>query len=115
MWTLVLSLVSVVVGSVLSYLLTNRKTRAEIVKLKAESSKVKTEEFLTVLEYWRKTALEFEKKVVELQQNIEFYQKEVDKLRKYNAQLIKKLDAYEKAGHASDSLHGHPTGERGNG
>lgn len=105
-----LLLISVFGGTLAGYLLNARKSKAEISKLKAETKKTEVDEFLCIMEYWKKTAIEFEKKTVELQQKVDEYQSEVDRLRKYNARLVKKLDEYEKAGHAGDSLHGHTTG-----
>lgn len=102
----VYSIIAMGGGSLITYLLTLRKVKAETKKLKAETLKAEIDNMTEIVEMWRKSALDLKKKVEELQT-------EVDTLRRYNQRLLKKLNEYEKTNSASHPLHGHTAGQGG--
>lgn len=106
MLDLAITLVSVGGGSIITYLLTIRKVRADTAKVKADTFKVEIDSMTAIVETWKKAALDLTEKVDELQL-------EVDKLKKYNKHLLKKIEEYEKTNTASHPLHGHAAGQGG--
>lgn len=100
------SLIAMAGGSLITYLLTLRKAKAETRKIKAETLKAEIDNMTEIVEMWRKSALDLKQKVEELQV-------EVDTLREYNQKLLKRLQKYEKADNAGHTLHGHVAGQRG--